>query len=1103
MEFINLHQHTHFSNAISIPECVNKPSEYIEYAVNNNLPAVCFTEHGNILSWVSKKMKANDAGLKYIHGVEAYITDTFNEKIRDNFHLVLLAKNHDGVKELNKLISKGFVGRGNKEVDDPHYYYAPRISFDEVSQTSDNILILTACLASPLWQHYSSNNLSEFDKWKQFFVDNKHRVWLEVQPHNHGEQIAYNKLLKEMAEKYDMRLVATNDVHALDQESDKVRKILMRSKNIRFEDDNEYDFECWLKSYGEMLNSFLKQGVFSEDEIHKMLQETNRIVDLVEDFAFDKSFKYPQIFENPEQRLKDLIKQGYIKRGINKLDSDTQKIYKERIKKEYSVYKQMGSIDFMLLMQYVIGAAADNGRYFGYARGSASGSIIAYLIGVTEIDSIKEDLSFERFMNPDRISLADIDSDISGVGEDSDRDWVVDFLMNNDKFNCSAIVTYNTLGIKGAIKDVGRAMGYSAQEMNDLTKNIEDDIIPSGYEIQYKELIDIAKKVVGVITSIGRHAGGFIVTTKNIEEELGTVEVSNSTSVLSAVAMKEVDGLNFVKLDILGLDNIALINMTCEMAGLPRATPQSEYIDFNDKNVMEELRLSTVGIFQFGGKRAEKLVKDMFRQEVQQKMVDNGVNASPIDQLALLNGAMRPGGASIIDDIVNGKIHDNGHEVLNKMLEPTLGYLIYQESQIEFLVKFCGRSNAQADIVRRAIGKKDPETLNKELPKIETEFIETMVSKYGVDESRAKEIIVDFIQVFQDASNYSFSRNHAIPYSYIGYISAWLRYYYPLEFLTSAFIIFKDKQNEMNQLTQYAASRGIKILPAKYGYAKGDYFFDKETNTIYEGTGVIKGNNVHTGDALYTFASDNTQLESFVDFLVKTKDDCYVFIEDRKPISIFDIFKMSEEEVKAFDKEIRAMRKEDESNVQILSKALAIDKTKILSLIRLEYFDCFRKNKKLEQIYNEFAALYKASNKTFHSKWKNYWKVKKLEDSLDNEAHSIFDQCTFELGYLGRCRVKNSNVNKRFMFVTKVENVGATRTSLTFHSINKGKELPVKIGAKTYRNVPLKEGDLVEVNDYSIKPKKTKIDGVWQDHPTDKEVWIKEYRMVRKGVINK
>lgn len=404
--FIPLHRHTHYSNS-NIAEVISFPNQYIEQDVERGRSAACFTEHGTILSWVNKKKYANEAGLKYIHGIEAYVTDSLDEKIRDNNHLILLAKNYDGVKELNKLSSIAFRGKGNKESQYNNFYYNPRISYDDVINTSDNILILTACLGSPIYQAIKKEDRDKLERWINFIVENKHRVWLEVQAHNHPEQKTYNKLLLRLSEKHGLKVVATNDVHAHDEESDILRKQLMKASGIYFDDDDENEFELWDKDYDEMFESFKKQGVLTDEQIKNALDETVNIANIIEDFELDLSHKYPSMFEDEDAQIKKRIVEGYKERGIDKLPKEKQDEYKARVNKELDAYKKTGSIPYILLEDHVKGEMRKEGRHAGYGRGSATGSVICYLLRIVEVDPIKEGLSFERFINIHRISLAD------------------------------------------------------------------------------------------------------------------------------------------------------------------------------------------------------------------------------------------------------------------------------------------------------------------------------------------------------------------------------------------------------------------------------------------------------------------------------------------------------------------------------------------------------------------------------------------------------------------------------------------------------------------------------------------------------------------------
>lgn len=721
-KWVSLHQHTDESNAGGYFEIVTKYTDYINYAKENKLPAVAITNHGNVARWIKHKLGVEEAGLKYIHGIEAYVTMDLDVKER-GYHTILLAKNYEGVKQINRMSSKSF------DRNDGHYYYKPRILFDDLVENVEkgNIFVTTACLAGGLSQTYDKSTLNEddvskilsysdddltnrdeefpyslwFKKWVEFAVNNRDRVYLEVQPHIYKPQALYNKLLLTLAKEYGLKIIAANDIHALNPRHDELRKLIKKGKGGSYETDD--DFELWCKTYDEMLEGFDKQGVLSSEEATSALDATIEIVNQIEEFELDKSHKYPKLYEDEEAEFQKDIKQGFVKRGLNKLPVKERNKYVKRVNYEYSVYKKNGAISYMLADKAMIDAAKADGRHVGYGRGSVSGSLIAYLTGSTEIDSVRHGLSFERFMNPERVSLADIDHDWLG----EDKLWVQEWLLNNPQLHAASIMTANTYGLKGGIKALARGMGgYTPLEVQDICNQIEDDVIPDELYQSHKDLIDGAQEILGVIDSFGRHAAGIVLNTDTLDDTMGTQTISGWDYPVSQIAMKEIDYCNWTKFDVLGLDNMGLITRTCELAGLPFLTPDStDIIDFNDENVWKSMRDFNVGIFQFEGDRAGKLLKDLFSDETLARIRTDVRDVNYIDLLSLCNAAQRPSGASYVEAVTEGKRKDNGHKALNDFLAPTLGYLVYQEQIMEFLVKFCGYSAGMADLIRRGIGE--------------------------------------------------------------------------------------------------------------------------------------------------------------------------------------------------------------------------------------------------------------------------------------------------------------------------------------------------------------------------------------------------------------
>lgn len=382
--FYNLiHSHTDYSNGTTNIDSVTKYEDYIKRAKDENMKAIAFTEHGNIFGWVKKKETCEKYGLKYIHGIEIYVTETTDEKIRDNYHTCLYAKNFDGVMELNKLVTKSY----NRK--DGHFYYAPRITFDELINTSDNIIMATACLGGLLSKGHSVIR----KRFLKFALENKDRVFLEIQHHNVKEQKEYNKFLLQLRQKFGFNLIVGTDTHALNERHARGRAILQKSKGVHFADEDTWDI-TW-KTYNELIEAYKEQDAIPLVEVINALENTKVLADMVEEFSLSREYKYPKLYNDPYKVLMDKIKTGIIKKGINKYPN-YKTDYVPRIKHELETYKHNKAFDFLLLDEDIKGNMRNQGIYCGPARGSVSGSVVAYLIGMTEMDSVKHKLIFER-----------------------------------------------------------------------------------------------------------------------------------------------------------------------------------------------------------------------------------------------------------------------------------------------------------------------------------------------------------------------------------------------------------------------------------------------------------------------------------------------------------------------------------------------------------------------------------------------------------------------------------------------------------------------------------------------------------------------------------
>ena len=675
-----LHLHTMFSNITTTLDSVNSYEDYILKAKEYNMKAIAFTEHGNVASWYNKLLECKKNNIKYIHACEVYVTEDLDDKKRDNYHCVLIAKNTKGLKELNYLMSDKVAFNR----DDNHYYYNPRITYRELKETSENIIILTACLGGLL-------NSKLKDDFIKFLTENKNRCYLEVQPHKVEEQINYNKQLLQISKEYRIPMVATNDIHYITSEHKRGRELLQKRKNINFE--NEEGWDLAFKSYNDFLDDFKTQNCLEESVYTWAIENTNVIASQIEEYQIDIAIKYPKLYENSEDIFIEKIKSGIKWRGI-----DIEK-YRDRINYEFSVMKKNGVIDYMLLEEDVKSWCRKNNVKYGASRGSSSGSVIAFLLGITDVDSLKYNLNFERFLNPERVSLADIDSDY----EPSKRALVKDYLYNKKGLYCAEIITFNTIQEKGALKDVGGALGYDFELMNEISKNIDNEDSKIEYEKKYPELFKYAKILEGVITSVGSHPAATLVSPIPLEGVCGTFTSKTCEYPITQINMKEVDKMNFVKLDILGLETIEIINDVCEMVGIDFLTPQN----FNpeDENIYNEIKKSGVGIFQWESNVAWDYFNKLFSDETINKIKEKNKNFSYLDLLSIGNGAIRPAGDSYREDLSNGIYKENGSDVINEYFKSTLNNCVYQEQIMGFLNKFCGFTMGEADLVRRGFAK--------------------------------------------------------------------------------------------------------------------------------------------------------------------------------------------------------------------------------------------------------------------------------------------------------------------------------------------------------------------------------------------------------------
>lgn len=1067
------------SSGVTNIDSVTKYYEYVEKAKECGMKAFAFSEHGSVFEWVHKKERIESAGMKYIHAEEFYLTEKLYHypdvpddverelqseyleknkfKVRDNFHCVLIARNYDGVKELNRLSSKAF----NRE--DGSFYYAPRITFEDLFNTSDNIIVTSACIGGVL----NKGGDQQKRVFLKFFIHNKHRCFLEVQHHNTKDQIEYNKKLYTIHKKFGIPLIAGTDTHALNEEHIKGRKILQEAKGVHF--DSEDGWDMVFKTYDQLVTAYKMQNALPEQAYLNAIENTNIMADMVSEFTLDRSRKYPQLYKNPEKVFKQKIIEGVKSRGVAKYPNYNE--YKLRIGYELKTYKHNDAINFMLLEE-------DYKKYLrekenilpGYSRGSVSGSEIAYLLHITEVDSIKYSLNFERFMNTERISLADIDSDWFK----EDIDHIRDYLYQKEGLYCCDIITFNTVKMKGAIKEVGRALGYTAKETQRISDAVEQDenkkwVIDDTWRKKYPDLFYYVDIIDGVIVSVGNHPAGVVISPFSVDDWFGVFSTKSNNHFISQINMKEIDSLNFVKLDVLGLDCVGLINKTCELANIPRLTPDN--MDFDDMKVWNSIREDYTMIFQFESDSSGAYIKQLFSDQTIARIREINPNFSYIDLMSMANGAIRPAGKSYRDELANGIYKDNGHVALNEFLKDTLGYLVYQEQIIEFLHSFCGYTMGEADIVRRAFSKKTGTETH--IPKIKDGFIKTMGQKYNVSADEANKLVESFLQVIIDASDYLFSRNHAIPYSMLGYAVAWLRYYYPLELLTAALNVYQEDATKSAKIKQYAEKLNIQIRGIRFGYSKAEYFMDKKENVIYQGIESIKYCNAAIADELMDLANS----DNYTNF---------------------------------------------DSLLHDIKSKTSVDARQIEILVMMNFFSKFGKNKFLMgvvNIYNKFGTIKQISKsklddlgideftaKKYSGKEtpklfkdiNNQGLIKALCGRLKNEEFGAIESIKFQKDKLNYVTYQNDTFPKNVYIVTDLTVYkSSTRPYLILRRIKTGENVKCRIkSSQVFKNDPFKEYSVLLIDGFSYEKKRRKV-GEERVVTDEEDIVLKEYEVIK------
>lgn len=830
----------HCHTELSLLDSCTKYQDYIDLAVANGQKTLSISEHGKPLNWTEKWGACKKAGLRYIHSVEIYLTESLEPKVRDNYHTVLMAKNMAGLIELNRLISLSC----NKE----HSYYTNRISFDEFLGISDNIISTSACLASPL------NKLPE-DHPRYMELAKKYDFF-EVQPHNLQEQKEFNQRLLRLSDELGTPLIAGTDTHSSSNYKSECRSVLMSAKGKSYGDEDTLDLSY--KTYDELVEMFRIQGALPEDAYMQAIGNTRKLYDMTEDIELDVSIKYPILYGTREadsekftetvyRKLEEKLEAGIIPRY-------QEEAFRTAIEEELRVFRKLKMDGFMLSMSELISWCKEQGMAIGTARGSVGGSRVAYVTDVIDLNPETWHTVFSRFCNEDRVEIGDIDIDCV----ESDRPAIFEHIMNRfGRDKTARVASFGTLQDKGVIDEVGRhlAKKWSKENPNSNKENpwslkkiakIKDEYMadPEKAKKKYPDLFYYFDGLVDTKISQSVHPAGMVISPITLDDNFGVFEKDGEICLM--LDMENIhDFTGLAKYDFLILKTVQVIRDTCKYLGRPY--PKTHEIDWDDEKVWEDMIRNPSGIFQFEGAFAFESLK---------KFVPKS-----IFDMSIVTACIRPSGASYRDALLARQPHSNPSEIIDELLKDNLGYLIYQEDTIKFLQQICGLSGSEADNIRRAIGRKQKERLDAAMPSILEGYCEKSPQPRDVAENEAKE----FLQIIEDSASYQFGYNHSIAYCLLGYLCAYYRYYHPLEFVTS-FLNNAANEDDIRNGTAYANKVGIQITMPKWGLSKGEYFFDKDKNIIAKGLTSIKYMSAGTAEELFSVAHNKKHVR-FMDVL--------------------------------------------------------------------------------------------------------------------------------------------------------------------------------------------------------------------------------------------
>nr|WP_302466073.1 DNA polymerase III subunit alpha [uncultured Blautia sp.] len=830
MEFTHLHVHTEYS----LLDGSNKIKEYVARVKELGMDSAAITDHGVMYGVIDFYRAAREAGINPILGCEVYVApgSRFDREVGSGddryYHLVLLAENNQGYSNLMKIVSKAFV---------EGFYYKPRVDLELLEKYHEGIIALSACLAGEV-ARYLARGMYEDAKivalrYQDIF--GKGNFFLELQDHGIPEQQTVNQQLLRMHRETGIDLVATNDVHytmAEDAEPHDVLLCLQTQKKLSDENRMRYEGgQYYVKSPEEMARLF-PYALEALENTHKIAERCHVEIE----FGVTKLPKY----DVPD----GLTSWEYLNKlcyeGLEQRYHPVTEELKKRLDYELSTIKNMGYVDYFLIVWDFIKYARDNDIMVGPGRGSAAGSLVAYTLGITQLDPIRYDLLFERFLNPERVSMPDIDVDFCFER----RQEVIDYVRRKYGDDCVVqIVTFGTLAARGVIRDVGRVLDMPYAQVDTIAKMIPQELnitidkalgmnpeLRKAYEEQddIHRLIDLAKRLEGLPRHTSMHAAGVVISQKDVSEYVPLSRAQDG-SIVTQFTMTTLEELGLLKMDFLGLRTLTVIQNAVKM--VEKSTGMlldMQKIDYNDKKVLDSLGTGrTDGVFQLESAGMKSFMKELKPQSLE-------------DVIAGIS-LYRPGPMDFIPQYIRGKNRPDTIRYdcpqMEPILKPTYGCIVYQEQVMQIVRELAGYTLGRSDLVRRAMSKKKASVMAKERQNFVYGNAEEGVPgciANGISEEIANKIYDEMT----DFAKYAFNKSHAAAYAVVSYQTAYLKYYYPVEFMAALMTSVVEMPNKVAEYISVCRQMGIRILPPDINH--GVYGFSVDNGAIRYALSAIK-----------------------------------------------------------------------------------------------------------------------------------------------------------------------------------------------------------------------------------------------------------------------